>query len=163
MRRKAQPRDQANNPLRHIQAHALLTILSPLVFPPDLVLLLGGEIIGDVEGLPDLLWALALDHVRDGLAADVEEGLDVEVVGGEDDLKQHLLVDLHELLVPLLDVGGLLAGVGVVVRRGGGVVLVVLAPFDDLLEDGLVDLGSVSWVPQGVLVRLWRVWGSLGG
>ncbi len=42
------------------------------------------------------------------------------IVGGEDDLEEHLLVDLHELLVPLLDVGRLLAAVGVVVVGGGG-------------------------------------------
>jgi hypothetical protein len=34
----------------------------------DLVLLLGSEIILDVEGLADLLRGLALDHVSDGLA-----------------------------------------------------------------------------------------------
>ena len=58
----------------------------------------------------------------------------------QDDLKEHLLVNLHELLVPLLDFSGLLAGVGIIVLGGLGIVLVVLAPFDDLLEDRLVDL-----------------------
>jgi hypothetical protein len=60
----------------------------------------------------------------------------------QDDLEEHLLVNLHELLVPLLDIGGLLAGVGIVVLGGLGVVLVVFAPFDDLLEDRLVHLDS---------------------
>lgn len=120
-----------------------LAILGPLVLATDLVLLLGREVVGDVEGLADLLGRLALDHVGDGLAADVQQGLDVEVVGGEDDLEQHLLVDLHELLVPLLDVGGLLATVGVVVGRCWWVALVVLAPLDDLLQDALVDLDGV--------------------
>ena len=59
-----------------------LTVLSPLVLATDLVLLLGSEVILNVEGLADLLRRLALDHVRDGLAADIKEGLDVEVVGG---------------------------------------------------------------------------------
>jgi hypothetical protein len=67
------------------------------------------EVVLDVECLAGLLGRLALDHVGSGLAAGVKEGLDIHVVGGEDDLEQHLLVDLHELLVPLLDVGGLLA------------------------------------------------------
>lgn len=66
------------------------------------------------------------------------------------------MVDLHELLVPLFDIGGLLAGVGVVVRGGGGVVFVVLAPFDYLFKDGFVDLGSVSGVPFAEDV--WRLW-----
>jgi hypothetical protein len=47
-----------------------------------LVLLLGGEVVLDVKGLANLLGRLALNHVGDGLAADVEERLDVEVVGG---------------------------------------------------------------------------------
>ena len=50
----------------------------------------------------------------------------------QDDLKEHLLVDLHELLIPLFDVGGALPRVGVI--------LVMLAPLDNLLEDGFVDL-----------------------
>lgn len=60
----------------------------------------------------------------------------------QDDLEEHLLVNLHELLVPLFDVGGLLAVVGVVVLGGGGVLLVVVAPLDDLAEDRLGDLLS---------------------
>ena len=59
-----------------------LAVLGPLVLAADLLLLLGGEVILDVERLADLVGGLALDHVGDGLAADVEQGLDVEVVGG---------------------------------------------------------------------------------
>ena len=117
-----------------------LAVLGPLVLAADLVLLLRGEVILDVECLTDLLRRLALDHVRDSLAADVEERLDVHVVCGEDDLEEHLLVDLHELLVPLLNVGGLLAGVGIVVLGGSGVVLVLGAPLEYLLENVLGDL-----------------------
>lgn len=50
-----------------------------------MLFLLLGEIIGDVEGLADLVGRLALDHVGNGLAADVEQGLDVEIVGGLND------------------------------------------------------------------------------
>lgn len=56
-------------------------LLSPLVLTADLVLLLGSEIILDVKGFADLLGRLSLDHVCDGLAADVEKGLNVQVVG----------------------------------------------------------------------------------
>lgn len=63
------------------QREAYLAVLSPLVLAADLVLLLRREVILDVEGLADLLWRLALDHVGDGLAADIEKSLDVEVVG----------------------------------------------------------------------------------
>ena len=57
----------------------------------------------------------------------------------ENDLEQHLLVNLHELLIPLVDVGGL-AAVVIIVGSGNGVVLVVLAPLNNLLKNGLVDL-----------------------
>lgn len=60
----------------------------------------------------------------------------------KDDLKEHLLVDLHELLVPLINIGGLLAGVVVIVGRRGGVVPVVLAPLDHFPEDRVVDIGN---------------------
>lgn len=131
------------------------SLFGPLVLTPNLLLLLFGEVILDVERLTNLLWGLVLDHVCDGLAADVEQGLDVEVVGREDDLKEHLLVNLHELLIPLFNVRRPLARVGVVVGAGRWVGLVVLAPFEDFLEDYFVDLGvavSRGWhsrCPEG--------------
>jgi hypothetical protein len=51
-----------------------------------------------------------------------------------------MVVDLHELPVPLFDVGGLLAGVGVIDLSGRWVVLVLGAPLEGLLEDVLGDL-----------------------
>ena len=117
-----------------------LPVFSPLVLPTDLFLLLGGEVILDVEGLSDLLGRLSLDHVGDGLTANIQELLDVEIVGSEDDLEEHLLIDIHELLIPLLDLGGLAAGVGFVAVGDGFVVLVVFAPLNDLAQDRLVDV-----------------------
>ena len=137
-------------------------LFSPLVFTADLVLLLGSEVVLDVEGLANLLGRLALDHVGDGLAANVQQGFNIEVVRGlkdiissylffpqplsfnpretyQDNLKEHLLIDLHELLIPLVDVGGLTPGV-VIVTSAGRVALVVSAPFDHLAQDSLVNL-----------------------
>lgn len=57
----------------------------------------------------------------------------------QDDLKQHLLVNLHELLIPLVDISGLAAGV-IVVMRAGRIVLVVVRPLDNLVQNGSVDL-----------------------
>jgi hypothetical protein len=62
----------------------------------------------------------------------------------QDDLEEHLLVDLHELLVPLVDICALLARVRVIVLGGRRVILVVVAPLDNLLHDSLVDLRVVS-------------------
>lgn len=140
-----------------------LLLLSPLVLATNLVLLLGSEVILDVEGLANLFGRLALDHVGNSLAADVEKSFDIEVVGSlhssqlslrprqsatsfetyQDDLEKHLLVNLHELLVPLIDIRRLAAGV-VLVTGAGRVVLVVSTPFDDLLQDRLVDLCDLS-------------------
>lgn len=138
------------------------SLFSPFVLTTDLVFLLGSKVVLDVEGLADLLGGLALDHVCDGLAADVEKGLDIEVVGGlyqlvrssinktwqifdwqtyQNNLKQHLLVNLHELLVPLVNLCGA-AAVVVVLASALGIVLVVSAPFNDLLQDGFVDVGN---------------------
>jgi hypothetical protein len=58
----------------------------------------------------------------------------------ENDLEEHLLVNLHEFLVPLFDIGGLLAGVGVIVGGGWWVVLVVFTPLNNFLEDLVIDL-----------------------
>lgn len=60
----------------------------------------------------------------------------------QDDLEQHFLVDLHELLIPLINVGGLLAGVGVIIGGSGRIGAVVVAPLDDFAEDGFVDVGD---------------------
>lgn len=57
----------------------------------------------------------------------------------QDDLKQHLLVHLHEFLIPLIDIGGLATGI-IIVTSARGVILVVSAPLDDLLQNGLVNL-----------------------
>lgn len=57
------------------------SILGPLVLAANLLLLLGREVVGDVERLSDLLGGLALDHVCNRFASDIEELFDVEVVG----------------------------------------------------------------------------------
>ena len=58
----------------------------------------------------------------------------------ENDLEQHFLVHLHEFLIPLVDVGRLFARIRIVVSGSRRVPLMVSAPFNDLLQDRLVDL-----------------------
>ena len=78
----------------------------------NLLLLSLSEVILDVESLPDFLRSFPLDHVGHSLAGHIQESLiregrpdmtviaqhtrylDVEVVGGEDQLEQSALVDL---------------------------------------------------------------------
>jgi hypothetical protein len=67
---------------RHQEIRGFSTSLlkGPLVLPADLLFLLRGEVILDVEGLADLLWGFALDHVSNSLAGQVQQTLDVEIV-----------------------------------------------------------------------------------
>jgi hypothetical protein len=65
------------NPPQNDGSFGDLAILSPLVLTTDLLFLLGGEVVGDIESLAD-----PLDHVGNRLATNVKEGLDVEVIGG---------------------------------------------------------------------------------
>jgi hypothetical protein len=57
----------------------------------------------------------------------------------QDDLEQHLLINLHELLVPLVDIGGLAAGI-IVVMGARRVVLMVVAPLNNLVQDRRINL-----------------------
>jgi hypothetical protein len=104
------------------------------------------EIIGDVECLPDFLRRLALDHVCNSLASRIEKGLDIQIIRSlrvvsagkrergfqeglyKNNFKQHFLVDLHKLLVPVIDVCGLFIALVVflVFRR---VIFMVIGPF----------------------------------
>ena len=56
-------------------------LLGPLVLTTNLILLFRRKVVLNIEGFADLFRGLALDHVGDGLAADIEESFDVEVVG----------------------------------------------------------------------------------
>jgi hypothetical protein len=59
-----------------------ISLFGPLVLTTNLVFLLRSEVILDVEGFADLLRRLALDHIGDGLATNVEKSLDIKIVGG---------------------------------------------------------------------------------
>ena len=134
-------------------------LLSPLVFTTDLILLLRGKVVLNIECLTNLFWGLALDHIRNSLASDIQQSLDVKVVGSlsrckvslrslcrtlkttyKDNLKQHLLVYLHKFLIPLVNVCGLLPRVGIIIVGCLRIGLVVLAPLKNLVQYGLVDL-----------------------
>ena len=99
----------------------------PLVLLADLLLLLGREVVLDPERLPDLLRRLAPDHVGDLLAAEVQQRLDVEVVGGQQEVVQRVLVDLNERLVEARQIGAIVlsrvrGAPGGLRARGGGAV-----------------------------------------
>ena len=127
----------------HLLGHTFLFSLffAPLVLFPDLFLLLRGEVILDVEDLPDLLRAFPLHHVGHRFATQFQKTLDIQVVGGQDDLKEGGLVDLEEVRVPCWNVLTPSLQVLVLVCRLG-VILVIGRPLDDLLQDLGVNVGQ---------------------
>lgn len=68
-------------------------LFSPLVLTTNLIFLLRCEVVLNVEGLANLLGRLALDHVGDSFATNVEKSFDVKVVGGLE-IHERLLVGL---------------------------------------------------------------------
>lgn len=60
--------------------HGGVSLKGPLVLPADLFLFFRGEIIHDTEDLPDLLWSLALHHIRHCLARQIKKTLDIQIV-----------------------------------------------------------------------------------
>ena len=59
-------------------------------------------------------------------------------------------------MIPLVDVGALLAsGVGVIIGGWGGVVLVMLAPVEDFGKDSGVDLIAGAW--EFSTVESWNI------
>ena len=121
---------------------------------PKTYLLLRSEVIDDVEEFANLLGRLALDHVRDSLAANItthrvtlgfyahseviqnlQEGLNVQIVCSEDNFKEHLLINRDEFLIPFVNVGGALAGIILVlfcISSGEWLAAMVFAVFENL-------------------------------
>lgn len=62
-------------------------LLSPLVLFHDLCFLLWREIVLDVEKLSDLGDGPVLDQARDLGAGELQQGLDIKIVGCEDQLE----------------------------------------------------------------------------
>lgn len=159
--------ESVHNTRRAGERHLLLC---PLVFPSNLIFFFGCEVVLDIERLSDLFGRLALDHVGNRLTPNVEQSLDVKIVCGlnfsqqllaftvvsayQNDLEQHFLIDLHELLIPLLNLCSLLARVGIVLIGGGRVMLVMMAPFNDFLQDGSIDVGNGNGFFHGFFTKI---------
>lgn len=69
----------------HHQGTTSSAVLGPRIVPLDLLLLLWGEVVDNTKLSTDLLWRLALDEFRHRLGGQVQQGLDVEVVGSLQD------------------------------------------------------------------------------
>ena len=90
-----------------------------------------GEIILDIESLADLLRRLSLDHVGNGLASQVQQLLNVKIVGSQDELEQSGLIDLAEVQIPANNVISALL-ILLVLRNGSRMLSVVLAVLNNL-------------------------------
>ena len=129
-----------------------LRLFTPLVFVAHLRFFLGRKIVLDVEGGANVLRGLSLDHARHRGTGEIQEGLDVEVVGGEDQFKEEDLFDIDKIGVPLLD------HVLHVLRLEGlfdfrhGLGEVVFAELEDLLEDLRLDVGEGELDVSGLLL-----------
>ena len=56
-------------------------LLSPLVLTTNLILLLRSEVVLNVKCLADLFWRLAFNHICNRLAPNIQQSLNVKVVG----------------------------------------------------------------------------------
>ncbi|CAL9080544.1 unnamed protein product, partial [Musa textilis] len=74
----------------------------PGTLAPNHLLFRVGEVGDDAEVVPDFLHGHLLDGVGHGLAGEVEQPRHVEERGCVGDVQQHVPVELHQLLVELL-------------------------------------------------------------
>jgi hypothetical protein len=128
------------------------SLLAPFVLLSDLRLLFWRKVVADVKGGSDFLRRLSLDHAGDGRTGQIQQGLDVHVIGRQDEFKENDLFDIAKVGIPLLDhVGHVLALQGLFDFRHG-IFLVVLTKFNHLLKDRGLDVGQGDFV--GVFVSV---------
>ena len=78
------------------QHRSRLKIVGPLVLFSHYSFLLGGEVANNVQILTDLLDSLVLNEAGNAGRAQVEEGRNVEVVGGEGQVIQSVVIGAHD-------------------------------------------------------------------
>lgn len=114
----------------------------PSVLFLDLSFFFRGEIVLDVEVLSDLLDRLVLNLGGDLSAGELEEWLNIEVVGGHDELEELFLLEVDVISVPLFDdLVHVVVGEGLV-NLGWLVVEHSSAEHNDLFKNWLLDLGE---------------------
>ena len=131
---------------KHILQPISEVLGSKLIFFLDACLFLGREVVLHLEELADLLSGLALDEGGDLGTRKLKKRLDIQVVSCHDDLEEHFLVDGDKISVPLIDNLGHVSGAERFLDLGRCVLSHVLTENDNLLHDGLVDLGDRNLV-----------------
>lgn len=110
-----------------------MLFLNPTVLTLDLLFLIRGEVVLDVEHRPDLLGSLSPNHESNRLARQVKQRFVVQEVGGQNEFEKLVLWNLHKVGVPPSDF--LTALLLHLLFRKRRVILVVLAVFNDLVKD----------------------------
>lgn len=121
---------------------ARLGLLAPSILVSHLRFLFRGEIIGNVKGRPDIIRGLALDHTRNRRTGQVQERLDIHIVGRQNEFKQQDLLQLYKVGVPLLDNVGHDLTLERFLNLCHGLFQVMLAKLNDLLKDLGLDVGE---------------------
>lgn len=81
-----------------------LLFFTPFIFFANLFFLWRCEVIFYVEGLAYFIRSLPFNHVSHGFACDVQESLDIQVVGSQNKFKQSALVHLYQIDISKLRV-----------------------------------------------------------
>lgn len=117
-------------------------LFDPRILVLDLRILFGGKLGRDIEHVPKLRSRLALDENTHRQARQVQERLDIHKVGGGDQIKQHILFNLDEIRIPLLDQVFEFGRLEGSLDRSHGFFLVVLAKLNHLLQDNRSHVGQ---------------------
>lgn len=141
---------------------SFLFLLTPFILLSNLLLLFGTKVILNVKGLANLFGRLSLDHVCNGFACQLEELLNVQVVCGQNHLKEHRLVNLAKVQVPTDNVISSLFILFFITWRRW-VLRMVLAVVNDLGQDFASHIGQWNGqVNTGVLNEVGNGFAHLG-
>ena len=91
---------------KHILQPISEVLGSKLIFLLDACLFLGREVVLHLEELADFLSGLALDEGGEFGGTELQQGLDIKVVSGDEQIKEESLVYILRdiIVVPLADV-----------------------------------------------------------
>lgn len=92
--------------------------------------------------MPDVAYRLALDHAGHGGTGQIQEWLNVHVVGRQDEFKQEDLFEVDKVRVPFLDDVGHVLALERLFNFRHGFLQVMFAKFNHLLEDFRLDVGQ---------------------
>ena len=118
-----------------------LGLFTPLVFFAHLRFFLGRKVILDVKRGPNVFGCFTLDHGGDRGAGQIQQRLDIQVIRRQDEFKQQYLFDIDKICVPFLDDFRHVLRLERLFNLRHGLGQVVLAKFQNFLENLRLDVG----------------------